>query len=134
MGAMPYPLSLCRRRRWLTESKAFEKSRWIRSTALPLSSQFVINSSATRRLVRVERRGRKPCYRDVNNENWEKWSSTFSLRRASSTFQTTDVRLMGMNRFGSAVRGVFAIGVTMAWPSKSCCRLLVQTISRNLGA
>ncbi len=68
----------------------------------------------TRRLVRVERRGRKPCCRDANNEKWDKWASIFSLRIASSTLQTTDVRLMGINRFGSAVRDAFATGVTMA--------------------
>ncbi len=50
-------------------------------------------------MVRVERR--LSCH-DVNNENWDKWASTFSLRIASSTLQTTDVRLMGLNRFGSA--------------------------------
>ncbi len=118
-GAMPYPLSLCRRRQWLTESKALDKSRWIRSTALPSSSHFVIRSSASRSLVRVDRRGRKPCCGDVNNENWDKWASIFSLRIASSTLKTTGVRLMGLNRFGSAVRGRFATGVTMAWRQSS---------------
>ncbi len=53
----------------------------------------------------VERRGRKPCCRNVNLENWDKWASIFSLRIASSTLQTTDVRPMGLNRFGSAVLG-----------------------------
>ncbi len=46
---------------------------------------------------------------------FDKRASIFSLRIASSTLQTTDVRLMGLNRFGSAVRGAFATGVTMAW-------------------
>ncbi len=69
--------------------------------------------------MKVERRGRKPCCRDVNNENWDKWASIFSLRIASSTLQTTDVRLMGRNRFGSAVRGAFVTGVTMAWHQSS---------------
>ncbi len=116
---MPYPLSLSRRSHWLTKSKALEKSRYIRSIALPSSSRFVINFSATMRLVKVERRGRKPCCRDVINENWDKWASMFSLRIASSTLQTTDARLMGLNRFGFAVRGAFATGVTMAWRQSS---------------
>ncbi len=79
----------------------------------------MINSSAARRLVRVERRGRKPCYREFNMETLDMWASIFSLGMASSTLQTTDVRLMGLNRFGSAVRGVFATGVTMAWRQSS---------------
>ncbi len=39
-----------------------------------------------------------------------KWATIFSLRIASSTLQTTDVRLMGLNRFEYAVRGAFATG------------------------
>ncbi len=85
------------------------------SIAFPSSIHFVINSSAARRLVSVERQGKKPCFRDVNNENWDNWASIFSLRIASITLQTIDVRLMGLNRFRSAVRGAFATGVTMAW-------------------
>ncbi len=114
MGAMPCPLSLSRRSRWLTESKALEKSMLIRSTALPSSSQLVINSSATRRLVRVECRRNKSCCRGVNYEDWDKWASMFSLRIASSTLETTDIRLIRLSRFGSVVRGAFATGVTMA--------------------
>ncbi len=55
----------------------------------------------------------------VNNENWDKWARIFSLRIASSTLQITDARLMGLNRFGSGVPGVFATGVTMAWRQSS---------------
>ncbi len=114
-----HPLSLPGRSRWLTESKALEKSRLIRSNALPSSSHFVINSSAERRLVRVEHWGRKPCCREVNNENWDRWASIFSLRIASSTLQTTGVRLMDLNRFGSAARGAFATGAMIAWRQSS---------------
>ncbi len=49
------------------------------------------------------------------NENWDKWTSFFSLRTAPRTSQTTGVILMGLNRFGSAVRGAFATGITLAW-------------------
>ncbi len=76
MGSMPYPLSLARRSQWLTKSKALEKFGQIRSTVVPRSSNFVINSSATSRLVRVERRGNKPSYREVHNEAWCKWASS----------------------------------------------------------
>ncbi len=124
MRAMPYPLSLCRRRRWSTESKALEKYRKIRSTALPSSSHFVINSSATRRLVRVERRGRKPCCRDVNNENWDKWARIFSLRIASSTLQTTDARLMGLNRFG--LKGTNDLSLRMHYSRRTGFILVVM--------
>ncbi len=67
----------------------------------------------------MERRERKPCCCDVSKENWDKWARIFSLRIASNTLPTTDVRLMGLNRFGSAVRGVFATGVTMTWRQSS---------------
>ncbi len=102
----------------MTELKALEKPRYITSTALPSSSHFVINSSVTRRLGRVELRGKEPCCRDVNNEI-ETNGPASSLKIASSTLQTTNPRLMGLNRFGSAVRGVFATGVTMAWRHSS---------------
>ncbi len=63
--------------------------------------------------------GGEPSYYDVKNENWHKWPNLFSLRKASSTLQTTDVRLVGLNRFESAVWGAFATGVTMAWHESS---------------
>ncbi len=37
----------------------------------------------------------------------------------NSILQTTDVRLMGPNRFGSAVRCAFLTGATMAWRQSS---------------
>ncbi len=42
-----------------------------------------------------------------------------SLRIASSTLKTTGVRLMSLDRFGTAVRGALATGVTMAWCQSS---------------
>ncbi len=82
------------------------------------SADDIIFRTATR-LVKGECRGRKSCCRDVNNENWDKWASIFSLSIASSTLQTTDVRLMDLNRFGPAVLGASASGVTMAWRQSS---------------
>ncbi len=41
------------------------------------------------------------------------------LENSFKHLQTTDVRLMGLNGFESAVRGVFATGVTMAWRQSS---------------
>ncbi len=37
------------------------------------------------------------------------------MRIAPNTLQATHVRLMCLNRFGSVVRGAFAVSVTMAW-------------------
>ncbi len=71
-------------------------------------------------IVRVDRRGRKPCYREFSNEYWDNWASIFSLRIASSTLQTTSVRLMGLNGFESVVWLIaFVTGVTMAWRQSS---------------
>ncbi len=42
----------------------------------------------------------------VNNGKWGKWASI----EDSSTFQATYVRLMDLNRFGPAVRGIFFKG------------------------
>ncbi len=58
-------------------------------------------------------KGRGQAVARSAKDNWDKLASIFSLRVASSTFQTTDVNLMGLNWFGSVVRGGFATGVTM---------------------
>ncbi len=57
--------------------------------------------------------------REVNNENLGKWASIFCLSITSRNLQTADVRLMGLNRFGSAVLGDFATGVTTTWRQSS---------------
>ncbi len=63
-------------------------------------------------LFGVEWRGSKPCCRVTNKENWGKSTSFFSLKIASSTLQTIDVRSRRLNRFGSVVWGAFAAGVS----------------------
>ncbi len=73
-----------------------------------------IKPSADRRLVKVDRRVRKPCCFVVSSDNWDKWDNSFSLRIISRILQTTDVRLRGLNCLGSVVRGLFATGVTIA--------------------
>ncbi len=85
------------------------------STVSPSSSNRVTVSSAHRRLVTVDRRGRKPCCFVVSSDNWDKWDSSFSLRITSRILQTTDVRLMGLSCLGSVVGGggLFATGVTI---------------------
>ncbi len=65
---------------------------------------FLINSSTAKRLGKVERRGKKPCCREVSKEYWVKSASIFSLMIASSTLQTTNVRPMGLKMFGPVMR------------------------------
>ncbi len=60
--------------------------------------------------VRVERRGRKPCRRVVNNENWHKCAGIFSLRIASSTLQTIGVKTDGPESVWVCCAGFFCNG------------------------
>ncbi len=94
--------------------KCFGKIQIDNVDSVPSSSHRVTVSSADRRLVTVDWRGRKPCCFVVSSESWGKWDSSFSLRIVSRILQTTDVRLTGLNCLGFVVRGLFTTGVTIA--------------------
>ncbi len=49
------------------------------STVPPSSTHRVTVSSAGRRFVTFDRRGRKPCCPVVSSDNWDKWDSSFSF-------------------------------------------------------
>ncbi len=77
----------------------------IQVDCVPSSSHRLTVSTADKRFVTVDRRGRKPCCLAIRIEIWDTWDSNFSLRIVSRILQTTNVRLVCLNCLGSVVRG-----------------------------